>query len=409
MEFEIFTIGDEVLAGQTLNTNARFLGNALAEEGYSISRQSVLPDRAEVIQSALLEAFSRGSFVITTGGLGPTVDDLTKEVAANLFERPLELDDSLHRRLLERYSDSAATRKQAAMPKGARVLKNLVGSAPGLFFSAHKTLGPLLLLPGPPREMEPMFLNEAIPLLKEQVPTERVCVRESLGLCLLREADLDPLLREIKEEHRDAEIGIYPSYGTLRVTFRVVERPERLKEWVEKVEKAFPLRSFREESIEKALASLLLGRKETLALAESCTGGAMSERLTAMADASRYLLGSLVVYSNAWKESFLGVSSKTIENQGAVSQEAVVEMVEGLLQKTKADYAVAVSGIAGPSGGSIDKPVGTIYLALAKRGEAVDAGKIFAPPHRASAIEYGVQAALGGLYRKIAYNCSVFS
>ncbi len=405
MQVEILTIGDEVLEGQTQNSNATFLGKVLSEKGYSIARHRVIPDDHAVIQEAFKESLS--DFVLVTGGLGPTIDDLTKNAAVEFFRAPLELDQEIYAELKTRYPDSDDLKSQAMVPKGALALRNRVGTAPGLLFKKEK--GSLFLLPGPPREMEPMFLEQVAPLLDSQFAPKNAPSMLRLSLCMLRELDVDPILREIKKEHPDVEIGIYPSYGTLQLRFKVTQLPERLDQWKERIRQAFPTHLFEGASIAEALHRLLIEKGKTLALAESCSGGAISQRLTAMPDASKYLLGSLVVYSNAWKRQFLGVQEKTLEKHGAVSRETALEMVQGLLTETEADYAIAVTGTAGPTGGTDEKPVGTVYIAVAEKGGATDAGKVSMRPNRSSIIEHTVQRSLGALYRKLAYNKDSFS
>lgn len=410
MRVEILTIGDEVLEGQVLNSNAAFLGTQLFEMGYSVQEVRVLPDEPEAIRRALREALSRSVFTVVTGGLGPTIDDLTKSLAAECIGQPLQFNPELYAELRKHYPDSDALKNQALVPEGAVVLPNRYGSASGLLLHLNGRGGALLLLPGPPREMEPMFNDEAASLLRSRFPVKNPPRTLHLSLCVSNELMLDPILRKIREEHPDAEIGVYPAYGTLHIRFKVTERFERLSLWERQIREAFPTHLFSGKAIAAEIHRLLLAKKKTLALAESCTGGAISARLTAMEGASQYLLGSMVVYSNEWKRSFLGVKQETLDIHGAVSREAVVEMVQGLFESTDADYAIAVSGIAGPSGGTSDKPVGTIYIAIGERGRSIDAGKApLALRSRSSVIEYGAQAALCALYRHIVYNAKSFS
>lgn len=408
MRVEILTIGDEVLEGQVLNTNGVFLGAHLFEKGYEVQELRVLPDAEGPIQSAMREALSRSSLTIVTGGLGPTIDDLTKGLAAECMGRAVRFDPDLYAELRKRYPDSEATKNQALVPEGAILLKNKVGSASGLLLLSDQ--GSLLLLPGPPRELEPMFEAEAMPLLERYFPIKNPSKTARFSLCVLNELDLDPILRVIRAEHPDAEIGIYPGYGTLQVRFRVRERFERLPLFEKRIREAFPTHLFFEPTVAAAVHRQLIDKKKTLALAESCTGGAISQRLTAQDGSSQYLLGSMVVYSNEWKKRFLGVKQETLDAHGAVSREAAIEMAEGLLKTTDADYAIAVTGIAGPSGGSPEKPVGTVYIAILQRGHPVDAAKApRALRSRSSVIEYATQTALCALYRRLAYNVKSFS
>ncbi|MBS0626558.1 MAG: nicotinamide-nucleotide amidohydrolase family protein [Verrucomicrobia bacterium] len=372
MDLEIVSIGNEVLEGHTVNTNAAFLGRELSRLGYRVARHTVLPDRVDAIEKGLKEAMSRSSLVIATGGLGPTIDDLTTRAVRPLFEEGIEL-------------------------------KNEIGTAPGLFYPG------LILLPGPPREMERMFLEEALPLILEQFAlAEPVRHRKSCGLCLLKEVEVDPFLRDLQKEEPHVEIGIYPSQGSLLLEFSGSKKSD-LNKLAQRVKERFPTFYFEESHIALAVQKEFIARKKKLAAAESCTGGAIAAKLTAIPDSSLYFLGSLVVYSNQWKEHFLQVSRSTLDHSGAVSRKAVDEMVKGLFHETEADFAVAVSGIAGPSGGTRDKPVGTICIAIGERGHKTDIGILQAPKDRASAIDWTVQTTLGALWRRLAHQAYTFS
>ncbi len=366
MDVEIVSIGGEVLSGMTLNSNALFLSRALTDRGFSVRRHTVVADNIPEIRAALEEALGRSSWVIATGGLGPTIDDVTREAASSCFkEKPAEL-------------------------------KNGLGTAPGAFGSR------LILLPGVPREMEAMFLTEALPLLERSAKGKRLLTRHAT-LCLLRELEVDPFLRTLKTP--DVEIGIYPSYGSLQVTFKS-ERP--VDPEIEKLKKQFPTFFVGEGTVAEALHREMISRNKTLCLAESCTGGAIAARLVSIPDASLYFAGSIVSYSNQWKERFLKVRHDTISRHGAVSCETVQEMVEGLFEETDCDYAIAVSGTFGPKGGSAQKPVGTVFIAVAKRKEPIDIGRLSAPKDRAAAIEFTVQTALGALWRRLIHNTPTF-
>lgn len=330
MSIEIVAIGNEVLRGMVVNTNAAFLGRRLDEEGWLVARQSVLPDTKDVIASGLQEALDRSSIVIATGGLGPTLDDLTAECAATLFSTP------------------------------ATPLKNHIGSASGFCFKEGKKV--LFLLPGVPQEMEIMFEKEVLPLLPLQKKDYRVKIR----FAMLRETEVDPLLREMK-----IEAGIYPSYGSLTVVLRGSDIAT-LEKAKEKLKKQFSSHYYESASgkLEEAIQEWMIKNKKTVACAESCTGGFLASQLTAVPGASAYFLGSIVSYSNQLKEAALKVSSETLKTKGSVSLEAVQEMWKGVLKLTGADFGVAVSGIAGPSGGTAEKPVGTIFYAIGFKNKA---------------------------------------
>lgn len=336
MSIEIAAIGNEVLRGMVVNTNGAYLGRRLDEEGWAVSRQTTLPDERAPLIEGLEEALKRSSIVVATGGIGPTLDDITYECASTLFSVP-----------------------------GA-ALKNPIGSAQGYYFKEGNKL--LFLLPGVPQEMEAMFEQEVLPLL----PSQKKGHRLTLHFSMLRENDVDPFLRDMK-----VEAGIYPSYGSLTVVLRGFDLKE-LEKGKEKLKKEFSAHYYESSSgtLEEAIQEWMIKNKKTLACAESCTGGFLSSQLTSIPGASNYFLGSIVAYSNSLKQHLLHVSSKTLETKGAVSAETVHEMWKGALQATGADFAVAVSGIAGPSGGTAEKPVGTVFYAIGFKNTAPEVGAL---------------------------------
>lgn len=230
--------------------------------------------------------------------------------------------------------------------------------------------------------------------------SERKC-----SLCLVNENEVAPFLIEVKKRHPDVHCSLVPGVGTVEIVFR----GHGLNEAVAEVEKKFGTFFYGEGEIELALHREFIAKKKTLALAESCTGGAIAAKLTAIPGASQYFLGSMVAYSNAWKERFLQVSHSTLKQKGAVSRETVIEMVQGLFSETDADFAAAVSGIAGPSGGSKDKPVGTVYIAIGQRGHKIDAGVVHASQDRKMAIDLSVHLTIGALWRRLVHNTATFS
>ena len=227
-------------------------------------------------------------------------------------------------------------------------------------------------------------------------------------LCLLKEIEVAPFLRKLQEEYPHVKMEIYPSQGFLFVEFSGKDK-EKLLQMSDRLHKNFPTFFVGEEPIAQSLHRELIARKKQLALAESCTGGAIAAILTAMPDASLYFLGSLVVYSSRWKEIFLEVSRTTLAKSGAVSLQAVDEMIQGLFRQSDADFVIAISGIFGPSGGSAEKPVGTTYIGIGERGQKSDIGKLMAPIGRKEAIEWGVQTALGALWRRLVHGMLTFS
>ena len=406
MRIEIVSIGSEVLEGLTVDSNAAFLSREFTQLGYEIGRHTVLPDDPEMLFNGLKEALGRSTLVVATGGLSSTIGDHGKQIAARLFRTSLHVDSNVYDELRARYGDESHLQEMAKVPKEAIVLSNHIGMAPGLLFLSAE--GSLLLLPGEPHEMEQMFRGEVLKLLSEHFVFSPKLQTLRLSLCLVNELEVDSLLRSIKRDNPDAKIGVYPSLGSLQICFSVSNRYERLDQWALMIREAFSSYWFKENAIHEAVHHALIRSQKTLALAESCTGGALSARLVSLAGASKYLLGSLVVYSNEWKEQFLHVKHQTLEREGAVGRETVKEMVEGLLHQTQADYAIALTGIAGPSGGSEKNPAGTIFLTVGEKNGAIDIGQVQAPPLRESAIEFAVQYALGVLYRRLAYQTLTF-
>lgn len=226
------------------------------------------------------------------------------------------------------------------------------------------------------------------------------------SLCLVKEAEIAPFLQELKVRYPQVEIALFPLMGTVQVMFQSespVDAP------VEALQKRFSSFFFGEGRIAEALHRECIERKKTLAFAESCTGGRLASEMTAIPGASAYLLGSIVAYSNSWKERFLQVSRTTLKEKGAVSREAVIEMAQGLLQETDADLVAAVSGVAGPGGGTKSAPVGTIYVAIGQRHQKIDAGVVHAPAEREEAMGLAVQLTLGALWRRLVHNTATFS
>jgi nicotinamide-nucleotide amidase len=408
MYIEILSIGDELLKGVVVNTNAAFLSKSLCENGYLISRQSVFSDDPIVLDKELRAALSRSCILIATGGLGTTLDDHTTKIAAMLFNSEYAYNEELATHLKKRFGNLKGIDAQAMLPKKAKLLPNSVGLAPGLVFEAENKL--LILLPGVPLEMEVMFTEQVLPLLDKKVPVKAKSEERQLHFCMLNEATLDQIIRESMQHFSDVEVGIYPRFGSVSLNLRSKNR-KQLDEWDALLSKRLGLYLFSRTTnkIEEALHSWFIKHRKRLSLAESCTGGALSAELVKVAGASDYFLGAFLTYSDALKVGMLGVSEKTLKAFGAVSAETVREMCMGVFQKSDADFAVAVSGIAGPSGGTPQKPVGTVWAAIAERGKAPDVGKFHIAGPRLKVIQATVQYLLGALWRKVEHGISAFS
>ena len=370
MFIEVLSIGDEILKGETLNTNASFIGRQLVREGWTVSRQTTLPDQEELLVQGLKDCLERADVIIATGGLGPTLDDITLNVSQKVFQ------------------------------KEPTFVKNPVGSAPGLLYSEKGKL--VIFLPGVPLEMEEMLKVFVIPLLKEKYPSSLKSFHQELHFGALNESMVDPLLRDITAHDSKLQVGIYPSHGTLtiRLTSDHQDSVERAKTQILKKFHG-DLLSTQRESLQESLHAWFISHRKTLAFAESCTGGLLSTHITALAGASQYFLGSMIVYSNDLKEKLLGVSPQTLSSFGAVSLQTVDEMLKGLFHVTQTDFGIAVSGIAGPSGGSLEKPVGTVFYALGHHAGKQESGSFLAKGNRKAVMHYATNVLLGKLLKYV--------
>lgn len=399
-DIELVTIGDEVLKGHTLNTNASWISQTLLDQGWKVHRHTTIADHPEEIAQVLQEALKRSRVIITTGGLGPTCDDLTRQTVAKVCNRPLQHDATIAQELHQRFGKNKVDESQTLVFEGADPIYNPIGTAYGAIIACKDAT--LILLPGVPGEMKAMF-TAVLSHLETLLPTTgRFQVRQ-LHLVGLLEMAIDPILRDLKQEFPKLEVGIYPSQGTLTLRF-MTQSPDSqaiLTSCCERIRKNFSSHCFEASSgtLEEALHHAFLNSKKTLALAESCTGGAALARLVSIPGASAYLVGGVVTYSNALKEKILGVHPATLEHQGAVSQETALEMLSGILRTSQADFGGAITGIAGPDGGSCDKPVGTVWIAVGARGKPPHARLIRASGDRKNVISYSTNALFSDLLK----------
>jgi nicotinamide-nucleotide amidase len=401
MIIELISIGDELLKGSIVNTNLAFISRHLRLAGYATLRHTVLPDENKALRAGFREALLRADLILSTGGLGPTLDDRTREVAAELFHCDFHLDRAVAEDIKRRFANVRVDlENQATIPSKAKPLLNRIGTAPGLVFSeSGKTL---ILMPGVPKEMEPMFLDQVLPFIQQKFPVKEKKESAQLFFCLVHESLIDPHLRKLSERFPAVEAGIYPAHGTLCVALHSSDK-KQLEAFEKELSSQFSNYRYVSKSgkIEEAVQDWFVKHNKTLSFAESCTGGMLSSAITSVPGASVYFLGSFVVYSNAMKEKILGVSKKTLDSHGAVSEEAVREMLEGVFQKSGADFAIAVSGIAGPSGGTEQKPVGTICAAIGERGKSPDVATFQAFGSRQTIILSTTNKLLGALWRKV--------
>lgn len=411
MRVEVLNTGTELLLGSVINTHVRLFAEGLFPLGLRIERQVTVPDGDDAIRDALVETFGRADVVLITGGLGPTTDDVTRDVVAELLGEELIHDEAVMEAITQRFARrgffeiNERVRRQAQRPREAVVLPNHHGTAPGLYLAPRArdggTTPHLFLLPGPPRELQPMFTKSVLPILEKALPPRpavemRVVSIASLGESVVEELIGAPLLA------LGLELGYCARPGEVEV--RTIGAPEVLVE-AERiiVEKLGPhIISRDQRSLEKTLVDELTQRGETLATAESCTGGFLAHRITNVAGASAVFLQGFVTYANAAKERALGVDAALIEAHGAVSEEVARAMAEGARRTAGADHALATTGIAGPGGGSEGKPVGTVFVALAsKLGPAIVERHRFATDRETFKL-LTTQAALNLLRRQLA-------
>lgn len=381
VQIEVINTGSELLLGRVLNTHQLFLCRRFADAGAVVTRLTCVSDAGEEIEQAVREALARADVVVTTGGLGPTSDDRTRDRIAALLGRKLVVNQTVLSRIENWFCGRKrpmpqSTAVQAQVPEGAMVLLNQHGTAPGLIidvpagnFRAAKSS--LVMLPGPPRELRPMFDDQVLPWFRDQFPdvTEFVCCTlKTSGLGESRvEEIVAPKLQSLVG--RGLEIGYCARTGEVDVRF--VARGAGAKAIVAEAETITRellgdcVFGSDDEQLEQVVVRLLAERHRWLALAESCTGGFIANRITNVPGASAVLWGGGVTYANDAKMKLVGVSEETLREHGAVSEATAREMAEGVRRISKSDYAIAVTGIAGPSGGSAEKPVGTVFIAVA--------------------------------------------
>ena len=409
----IISIGDELVRGLTVNTNASIIALELLKQGYSVERVITVGDHKGAMSSEITSAMQAYDVLILTGGLGPTADDLTRQVLSKLFDRPLKVSLDVKRDLETRYGPSAVSiEDQSMVLDGAKLYLNPLGTAPGFSFQERDKM--LVVLPGPPLQMQAIFPHPLADIMSI-FPANGLI--EKRYLFLLSEARIDPFIREWEDKVDSLSIGVCPSYGTLSVYFWIkhcsAHNKTSFNSMLEAFDKAYEhyIYSSSSQSLEKAVIDVLKRKKKSVALAESCSGGLGLSRLTDVAGASEVLLGGWVSYSNEAKKEWLGVPASHISTYGAVSIEVAESMAEGALKYSKADYSVSITGIAGPSGGSRDKPVGTVCIAIGvKEGDVMFSLRFLSKgsAERSLVKTYSVNFALSILFRYIKWGIQPF-
>ncbi|HEY4842290.1 MAG TPA: competence/damage-inducible protein A [Terriglobales bacterium] len=378
MNAEIIAVGSELLTPHRQDTNSLYLTEKLNELGVEVRFKCIVGDDAEGLTAAAKLAMRRSDIIIFSGGLGPTEDDLTREAVADALGLKLQRDPEIIAKLEERfakrgYKFSPNNAKQADIISGATVLPNPLGTAPGQWiagkYDGQERL--LMLLPGPPYELKGMFEAECIARLRARVPVQHIATR-TLKMAMIPESQVDARVAPIYKTYTDVETTILAGGGEIQLHLRCrkdspAEALARVEELAEKIEDELgdAIFSRKGETIEQIVSYLLQMRGMTLATAESCTGGMLAERITSLSGSSRYFLGGAVVYSNELKTQFANVPKALIDRHGAVSREVAAAMAEGIRKRCLASYGVGITGVAGPGGGTEQKPVGLVYIALA--------------------------------------------
>ena len=378
MRAEIISVGTEILLGDIVNTNTQFLAKELASIGIEVYRQEVVGDNQDRLLGILEEALNRSDMVITTGGLGPTNDDLTKETACKFFNMDLELHKESLKALEEYFSRmgrkiTESNYKQVYFPKEAIVLPNPNGTAPGAILEKNNKY--IVILPGPPREMKPMYLNHVKPYLIKK--GDGIIESKVLRVLGIGESMAAEKLKKFIENGVNPTVAPYAKEED--VIFRITAKAESQKEALKLIE---PVKNQIEEilgqdvygegeetTIEMVVGDLLIKNNLKISTAESCTGGMIASRLVSVPGISDVFLEGAVTYANEAKVRTLNVKEETLKKYGAVSEETAREMAEGMAKRTGSDIAVVTTGIAGPGGGSEEKPVGLVYIGLYYKGE----------------------------------------
>ncbi|MBU3194954.1 competence/damage-inducible protein A [Clostridium algidicarnis] len=380
MKAEIIAVGTELLLGDILNTNAQFLSKELAILGIEVYHQTVIGDNGERLLEAFDEAFKRCDVVITSGGLGPTKDDITKEMAAKYFGKELTLNEE-ELKNIEKYFNKTGkkmtenNRKQAYFPKDDIILKNNNGTAPGAIMKGENG-GVIIVLPGPPKELIPMFKESVVPYLRNT--TDSTLYSKVLRLFGIGESTMEDEIKDILESQTNPTVAPYAKELDLilRITSKA-KNEEEAKKLIEPLEKQIRQRlpqyiyGENDDTLESVVGEKLIKENLTISSAESCTGGMLSARLINVPSISKVFIEGAVTYSNQAKVSRLSVKKETLEKYGAVSKETAIEMAEGIAKTANTDIGISTTGIAGPDGGTNEKPVGLVYIGLYIKGNTL--------------------------------------
>ncbi len=375
MQAEIITIGDELLIGQVVDTNSAWLGSTLGDDGIKVIQITSVQDHAAQIVQAVNDALSRADIVLMTGGLGPTKDDITKKTLAEMFGMKLVRNEQVYEMVgkqlaLRGIAFTELNQGQALVPDGCTVLPNRNGTAPGMWFERDGKV--LISMPGVPFEMKALVKDEVLPRLRKHFALDANVHRTIITFGLAESILADTIASWEEALPPYLHLAYLPSALCIRLRLSAYEidrqkAEQEIESQIEKLSKVIPhyIIGSEDDSLESVTGALLKTRGETLATAESCTGGNIAHRFTAMPGASEYFKGGVVAYSNEVKIALLGVDPESLNRYGAVSQSVAEQMAEGVRRATGATYGISTTGIAGPTGGTPEKPVGTVWMAVA--------------------------------------------
>ena len=372
----LINIGDELLIGQVVNTNAAFIGQQMSAAGFELTDVITIGDEGQVIRDTVTSALAKTDVVIMTGGLGPTKDDITKTIICDIFQRELVMDEPTLQHVTEIFASrgmelTETNRQQALVPQGCTVLSNPLGTAPGLWIEQDGKV--LIALPGVPFEMEKLIKDEVMPRLEAHKKDQHAILHRVLQCTNISESGLSDLLENFEKQlPPELKLAYLPKPGIIRL--RLTARGDNkeslnalLDQHFNELKKLTAEYAFTDEDIEieEVVGRLLAKSGKTLATAESCTGGYVAHLITSVPGSSRYFQGSLVSYSNDIKRDLLNVREDNLKRRGAVSEQVVSDMALNAMGLFDVDYTIATSGIAGPDGGTKEKPVGTVWIAVA--------------------------------------------
>jgi len=413
VDAEIIAVGSELLTPHRQDTNSLYLTEKLNELGIEVRYKCIVGDDLVGLIAAAKLAMRRSDIIIFSGGLGPTEDDLTREAVADALGLKLQRDPTITAKLEERFAKrgikmTTNNAKQADVLTSAAALPNALGTAPGQWiagkYDGEERL--LMLLPGPPYELKALFETECIPRLRARIPVQHIATR-TLKMAMMPESQVDARVAPIYKTYTDVETTILAGAGEIQLHLRcrkdsAADAEARVEELAEKMEDELgdAIFSRKGETIEQIVSYLLQMRSLTLAVAESCTGGLLAERITSISGSSRYFLGGAVVYSNELKTQFANVPKALIDQHGAVSREVAAAMAEGIRKRCLASYGIGITGVAGPSGGTEQKPVGLVYIALAGEEGTQVAERNF-PGDRKRIRQFSTQQALEMIRRAL--------